>query len=152
MLDVPPQPKTLQETARRQLIFSRRITAVGVQLSVASQERGFSTDSLDKLLEDPIRAEFRLRRSASVTINKLRMFTTPATKAELNDTEQNIVDAVGSDCLTGEQIAKRTGYPYNSNFKATLSSLHKRGILENMKPGYVLPTRKPNRKSGQSQD
>lgn len=54
------------------------------------------------------------------------------------DTEQNILQALGSDTLTGSELAKRAGYPLNSNFKATLSSLRKRGVLGNASPGYYI--------------
>jgi hypothetical protein len=58
------------------------------------------------------------------------------TGARLTDTEQCILEALGSGKLTGEQLAKRAGYPCNSNFKNTLSSLVKRGLLINDRPGY----------------
>lgn len=70
--------------------------------------------------------------------------TMAATK--LTDTEINILEALGERKLTGETLAQDTGYPCNSNFKNTLSSLVKRGLLVNDRPGY----RKP--KSGRGQD
>lgn len=60
------------------------------------------------------------------------------TQLELNDTEQNIIEALSKNTLTGEKLAKKAGYPYNSNFKSTLSSLRKRGILGNKSPGYFV--------------
>jgi hypothetical protein len=57
---------------------------------------------------------------------------------QLNDTERNIVEALGTKTLIGEELAKKVGYPYNSNFKSTLSSLRKRGILGNKSPGYFV--------------
>jgi len=57
---------------------------------------------------------------------------------ELNDTEQYTIEALSEDTLTGERLAKKAGYPYNSNFKSTLSGLRKRGILGNKSPGYFL--------------
>jgi hypothetical protein len=56
----------------------------------------------------------------------------------LNEAEQNIIEALGKATLTGEEIGKKAGYPYNSNFKTTLSNLRKRGILENKAPGYTI--------------
>lgn len=59
---------------------------------------------------------------------------------KLSDTEENIIEALGTETLTAEKLAKRLKYPCNSNFKNTLSSLRKRGILDNRFPeGYFLP-------------
>ena len=52
--------------------------------------------------------------------------------------ERNIVDALKLERLTGERLAKLAGYPYNSNFKATLSDLKKRKVLVNFNPGYEV--------------
>jgi hypothetical protein len=65
---------------------------------------------------------------------------------KLTETEGNILEALGEGTLTGEKLAQKAGYPCNSNFKNTLSSLVKRGLLVNDRPGY----RKP--KSGLGQD
>lgn len=67
-------------------------------------------------------------------------------EAKLTDTERNILEALGDGTLNGEPLAQKAGYPCNSNFKNTLSSLVKRGMLVNDRPGY----RKP--KSGLGQD
>lgn len=56
----------------------------------------------------------------------------------LNDAEVNIVEALGTKTLTGEKLSVKAGYPYNSNFKSTLSALRKRGILGNKAPGYFV--------------
>ena len=74
----------------------------------------------------------------------------PKESVSLNDLEQHILDAISSNKLTGEQIAKRLahyGCDYDSHLKATLSGLVKRGILCNHRPGYVVVG-----KSGESQD
>lgn len=65
---------------------------------------------------------------------------------KLTEAERNILEALGEEKLNGEPLAQKAGYPCNSNFKNTLSSLVKRGLLVNDRPGY----RKP--KSGRSQD
>jgi len=57
----------------------------------------------------------------------------------LTAAEQNILEALGDGTLTGEKLAEKAGYPCNSNFKNTLSSLVKRGILVNDRPGYRKP-------------
>lgn len=84
-----------------------------------------------------------LLQSAALVAARLLARIEPANSTEnlqkpvrLNDTEVSIIEAVGSETLIGEAIAKKLHYPYNSNFKAILSSLRKRGILENMSPGY----------------
>lgn len=64
---------------------------------------------------------------------------------KITETERNILEALGEGKLNGQQLAKKAGYPCNSNFKNTLSSLVKRGLLVNDRPGYRNP------KSGLSQ-
>ncbi|MHC4625730.1 MAG: hypothetical protein ACYTDV_02000 [Planctomycetota bacterium] len=56
----------------------------------------------------------------------------------LDDTEQDIIEALGNETLTGEKLASQTGHPYNFKFKSSLSGLRKRGILGNKSPGYFL--------------
>jgi hypothetical protein len=60
------------------------------------------------------------------------------TELGFSDTEQNILEALGSHSFTGSELARRAGYPFNSNFKHTLSSLRKRGVLGNASPGYFI--------------
>ncbi|MHC4354855.1 MAG: hypothetical protein ACYTE3_28150 [Planctomycetota bacterium] len=55
-----------------------------------------------------------------------------------DDTEQDIIEALGDSTLTGQKLAKKAGYPYNFKFKSSLSGLRKRGILGNKSPGYFL--------------
>lgn len=57
----------------------------------------------------------------------------------LTAAEENILEALGDGKLTGEKLAQKAGYPFNSNFKNTLSSLVKRGLLANDRPGYRKP-------------
>jgi hypothetical protein len=59
---------------------------------------------------------------------------------KLTEAERNILEALGEGKLKGEQLANKAGYPCNSNFKNTLSSLVKRGLLVNDRPGYRKPT------------
>ena len=59
----------------------------------------------------------------------------------LTDTEQNIIEGLGNKTLTATELAKKIRYPYNSNFRSTLSTLRKRGILGNRSPGYFLEPR-----------
>ncbi len=59
----------------------------------------------------------------------------------LNDSERNIIEALGTNTLTGEDLSAKAGYPYNSNFKSTLSSLRKRKIIGNKAPGYFIESR-----------
>jgi hypothetical protein len=55
---------------------------------------------------------------------------------ELNDTEKNILEAIGDGTLKGEDIAPIAGYEFDSHFKAMLARLVKRGVLGNNRPGY----------------
>lgn len=59
---------------------------------------------------------------------------------KLTEAERYILEALGEEKLKGEQLAKKAGYPCNSNFRNTLSSLVKRGLLMNDRPGYRKPT------------
>lgn len=62
-----------------------------------------------------------------------------AVPVKLNKLERRIVKALGKDTLTGEKIAERIGrYNCNSNFKKTLSSMVKQGVLGNRHPGYFV--------------
>ena len=66
--------------------------------------------------------------------------TDPArTNSQLNDQESNIVTALKEGTMTGEKLARKAGYPFNSNLRTTLSNLKKRGIINNRGNGYFLP-------------
>lgn len=80
---------------------------------------------------------------------------------QLNDLEENIWDAVGEKVMTGEEVAAACRCKsLNSNFKNTLSSMRKRGILVNIHPGYkrasnveiLRPSNAPNPVQDKSQD
>jgi hypothetical protein len=64
----------------------------------------------------------------------------PEGRASLSEMESDILQALGDDTLTGEQIAARTVYPFESNFRACLAALRRRGILggEKGQPGYFV--------------
>lgn len=81
------------------------------------------------------------RRHKAVTVTEVNI-----TARRFTEAEQTILEALGDKTLTGEKLAVKAGYPCNSNFKNTLSSLVKRGILVNDRPGYRNP------KSGLGQD
>jgi hypothetical protein len=57
---------------------------------------------------------------------------------ELNRTEKIIIEALGDTILTVEELAIKSGYEVSGYFRHTLSSLRKRGILANKRPGYYL--------------
>lgn len=57
---------------------------------------------------------------------------------ELNRTERNIIEVLGNDTLTFEQLAAKAGYEVSDHFKRTVSSLSKLGILGNKKVGYLV--------------
>ena len=66
----------------------------------------------------------------TLTLNSVRQ--------DLDDIEQDIIEALGDRTLTGEKLARKAGHPYSFEFKNSLSGLRKRGILGNKKPGYFL--------------
>jgi hypothetical protein len=84
--DLPPisASTTLEERGKRQFTFDRRLADIGLRISVAAQERGFQTDTLDKLLETPTRAEFRLHKPVSITIDKLRIVVASTDEARID--------------------------------------------------------------------
>jgi len=57
---------------------------------------------------------------------------------KLNQIELNIIEALGDDTLKLEELAPRAGYEVGGYLRKTLSSLVKRGILGNKKPGYFV--------------
>jgi hypothetical protein len=87
----------------------------------------------------------------TLILNWLAIAKSPPPRIDLNETERNIVEAIGDSVLRGDKIAKLAGYPFNSNFKTTLSSLKKRGILDNKGRGYFV-IRLSGQLSGQGQD
>ena len=62
---------------------------------------------------------------------------------ELRTIERNIIEALGTDTLTLEQLAPKAGYEVNGHFKKAVSSLSKRGILGNKRPGYFVQPQYP---------
>jgi len=62
--------------------------------------------------------------------------------ARLNGTEQAILDTLGSNEWTGKKIAKEVGCHHSSTFRATLSGLVKRGLLEKGRTGYFNPQKR----------
>ena len=57
---------------------------------------------------------------------------------ELNRTEKIIIEALGDTTPTVEELAIKAGYEVSGYFRNILSSLCKRGILANKRPGYYL--------------
>jgi len=57
---------------------------------------------------------------------------------ELNETEKIIIEALGDTNPTVEELAVKSGYEVSGYFRCILSSLCKRGILGNKRPGYYL--------------
>lgn len=58
---------------------------------------------------------------------------------KLSITEKEIIKALGDKRLIGEYLAKMANHPYQANFKNALSTLVKRGILDNKRgEGYFL--------------
>jgi len=60
-------------------------------------------------------------------------------RGKLNDLEGKIVDALSKDTLIGEEIAERLGQDdCDGHLKGTVSSMVKRGVLGNRRPGYYV--------------
>ncbi|MHC4539295.1 MAG: hypothetical protein ACYTEK_08440 [Planctomycetota bacterium] len=61
-------------------------------------------------------------------------------KIDLNQTERNIIKALGEDTLKLKELAPWAGYEVSGHLRRTVSSLAKWGILGNKKPGcFVQP-------------
>jgi hypothetical protein len=103
---------------RGDLAFAR----LGTELTLASRI------ALDHLLD----------MDAATIGNKVFAKWRARLTSSLNDTEKNIIESLGQKTVTGEELAKRANCPFNSNFKSTLSSLRKRGVLGNASPGYFV--------------
>lgn len=54
--------------------------------------------------------------------------------------EIDILQALENDQLTGEKLAAKAGYSYDGYFKQILSSLKSRGMIDNKRTGYFIPT------------
>lgn len=57
---------------------------------------------------------------------------------ELNKTEKTIIEALGYETLTVEELTIKSGYEVSDYFRRILTSLRKHGILDNKRPGYYL--------------
>jgi len=57
---------------------------------------------------------------------------------DLNTIEKNIIEALGTDTLTLEQLAPKAGYEVGGYLKQAVASLSKRGIIVNKRPGYFV--------------
>lgn len=91
---------------------------------------------LTSLLREVVRA----CEAALVSLDSTRPMQEPDSIAglrhPLTDTEANILEALGTEALRGEKLGRRTGYPYNSNFRNVLSNLVKRDLLGKGPKGY----------------
>jgi hypothetical protein len=57
---------------------------------------------------------------------------------DLNETERNIIVALNEQVLTVEQLAVKADYELSGHFRRTVTSLTKRGIVGNKRPGYFV--------------
>jgi hypothetical protein len=64
----------------------------------------------------------------------------------LSEMEKNIMEALGEQTMTGEDLAKHAGYEFSSHFRTTLTSLTKRGLIGNRRPGYFAVTQCPDKR------
>jgi hypothetical protein len=56
----------------------------------------------------------------------------------LSHMEECVIEALGGDTLTGQQIALKAGYPYDASLRQCLAAMRRRGILGGRQgvPGY----------------
>ncbi|MEK6677627.1 MAG: hypothetical protein AABZ47_18490 [Planctomycetota bacterium] len=98
----------------------------------------YSSTAFDLGSKDPKEIASVLRRPTAETVigptseaDRTPTATPSDFVDELNDTEATIIEALGTNHLTGVKLAKEAGYPYNSHFKSNVSSLVKRHLLSN---------------------
>lgn len=62
----------------------------------------------------------------------------PGQDLRLSEMERIILEALKDQTLTAQQIAERSGYPYDSHLKTMLAAMRRRGLLsgEPGAPGY----------------
>jgi hypothetical protein len=76
--------------------------------------------------------------SITISLNRRQLVPLRLTDTEFSEMEKTIIEAINSDTLTGEQVAAKSGYPYDGSLKAALASLRRRGVLGNAHPGYFV--------------
>ncbi len=124
---------TTDEVVSEYRIRSSMVDGIVSNLPVFEKLEDGSLIHLEKDVDDYL-SELSLQR------RKLSQPEPDMTRSkDLNETESNILEALGDDKLTGEQLAKKAGYTHNSHFKSTLSSMVKRKLLVNDHPGYRKP-------------
>jgi hypothetical protein len=75
-------------------------------------------------------------KQLKITVELLESEVSPEDDLVLNETEKNILEALGDKTLKGEELAPLAGYSYDGHFKGVLAGLVKRRILGNKHPGY----------------
>ena len=73
-----------------------------------------------------------------LALNHAGLFGIELSMIEWNETERNIIEALNGETLTLEQLAAEAGYEVSGHFRRTVTSLSKRGILGNKRPGYYV--------------
>lgn len=139
--------KTCRSLIVMMLLRRTKKIAIGTDFIRAKPEQSYCQKSEDVFLGfailcaeliDSIKIQCKKREAPPEEDQLNPGITNPTEKPELTDTESNIIEALGKQTIIGEVLAVKAGYPYNSNFKATLSALRKRGIIGNKSPGYFL--------------
>ena len=73
-----------------------------------------------------------------LALNHAGLFGIELFMIEWNETERSIIEALNGGTLTLEQLAAKAGYEVSGHFRRTVTSLSKRGILGNKRPGYYV--------------
>ena len=85
-----------------------------------------------------------------LALNHAGLFDIELFMIEWNEIERNIIEALRGGTLTIEQLAARAGYEVRGHFIRTVSSLSKRGILGNKRPGDYVQTQYMQRPAPQA--
>jgi hypothetical protein len=69
---------------------------------------------------------------------QINPFDTKLTMIKLTETERNIIEALDGKALTLEKLAAKAGYEVSGHFRRSITSLIRREILGNKRPGYFV--------------
>jgi hypothetical protein len=103
-----------------------------------NQELAYSTLCTDLFVASRIALDYLIEDDFISCANEFEQKWRKRTIESLTDTERYTLEALGTQCLIGEEIAKKAGYDHSSGYRAMLSNLWKRLILEKNGQGYFI--------------
>lgn len=98
-------------------------------------------DDYCRKVDKPYAAKWLERYGYDLPDDLLEYASDSVLSIQLSKREECIFQALGSEHLKGQTLAKRAGYPFNGSFRQTLSALTRHNILGNDSEGYFITTR-----------